>query len=270
MESCGKELIIKETKKAMDAANFAKEGLQSQGIISVGGDGTLQEVVSGMLDGQDKCDTPLCAISCGSGNDWQRSLNSSQTLEARIQSIIAGKTRAIDAIRANNMGLGLASINIANIGLDVEIVKRAQPLKKIFGKNSYVVSALISIAKHKNHSLTVFIDDKEAINGDFTLVAICNGQYYGGNMRITPSAIIDDGKITLCLVKGLSRSKILMLFPLMLLEKHTKLKDIEYIECKKVTIISNNRQSLSLDGNIYEIDKPLNFEILPNAIQIFE
>ena len=259
MAAHGKEVKISE--------NFVTEqALNSQAIISVGGDGTLQEVVSQMLASQDRCDTPLCVIPCGSGNDWQRSVNIGKTPEACLQALINGKTRAIDAIRTNDS----ANINIANIGLDVEIVKRAQPLKKIFGTKSYTISAFISIVLHKNKPMTIHIDDEEYANSNYTLIAICNGQYYGGGMRIAPSAVIDDGKITLCVVSALSRLQCLRLFPLVLMERHTKLKAIKYIDCQKVTITPQNQQSLSLDGNIYESAGMLNFKILPAAIQISE
>jgi len=242
----------------------AEKALKSQGIICVGGDGTLQEVVSGMLTDQDKCEIPLCVIPCGSGNDWQRSMNVNKTPEACLQALIDGKSRAIDAIRANKS----TNINIANLGLDVEIVKHAQPLKKLFGTKSYTIAAIISIMRHKNKPLTLYIDGEQYASGNFTLVAICNGQYYGGGMRIAPSAVIDDGKITLCIISALSRLQCLTLFPLVLLERHTQLKAIKYIDCQKVTIIPKNQQSLSLDGNIYEPEDILNFEILPSAIQI--
>ena len=244
----------------------AEQALNSQGIICVGGDGTLQEVVSKMLYGQDKCDTPLCVIPCGSGNDWQRSVNIGKTTEACLQALISGKTRTIDAIRANDS----ANINIANIGLDVEIVKRAQPLKKIFGTKSYTISAFISIALHKNKAMAIHIDGQEYANDKFTLVAICNGQYYGGGMRISPSAVIDDGKITLCVISALSRLQCLTLFPLVLLGRHTMLKAIKYIDCQKVTITPKTQQILSLDGNIHQAIGAQNFKILPAAIKIAE
>ena len=267
MKSHGREIVIKETIDVMDAVKWAKEACaaNSQGIIGVGGDGTLQEIVTGMLDGCDKCDTPLGVISCGSGDDWRRSFGQRVSVEACLAGVLEGKTRVVDAIRAN----GMACLNISNMGLDEKIVRNALPLKKIFGKSSYVISALISILRHKNIRLVVDIEDGKIIEGDFTLVAICNGQYYGGGMRITPPAQIDDGLITLCLVSAMSRLKVFTLFPVMLAEKHTKLNAIQYIECKQITLTPQDSQTLCIDGNLYEWDGPLDFKILPEAIRIF-
>ena len=267
MKNHGKEIEIKETVNPMDAAKWAKEACAagSRSIIGVGGDGTLQEIVTGMLDGHDKCDTPLGVISCGSGDDWRRSFGQEAGAEACLAAVLGGKTKVVDAIRANDM----VCLNISNMGLDVRIVRNAQPLKKFFGKSSYVISAVISILKHKNVRLVVDIGDGKVIEGDFTLAAICNGQYYGGGMRITPPAKMDDGLITLCLVSAMSRLRVLTLFPVMLAEKHTKLKAIRYIECKQITLTPLSPQTLCIDGNLYECEGSLDFKILPEALRIF-
>ena len=139
----------------------------------------------------------------------------------------------------------------------------------MFGKKAYVVSAIISIFSHKNTPFTILVDGKELIEGMFTLVTVCNGQYYGGNMRIAPSAEINDGLITLCLVSAMGRLKAFTLFPIMLLEKHTRLKAIKYIECKRVTLMPEDSTTLCMDGNLYKRSEPLDFKILPRAIRIF-
>ena len=266
MRDNGKEIGIKETRYPLDASQFAKEACAngSQGIIGIGGDGTIQEIVTGMLNNTDKCSVPLYMISCGSGNDWQRSFKQNNSIKSCLSSLIEDKTQTIDAIWVN----GMACLNIANIGIDARIVRNAQRFKKFFGKNAYVISAIISILSHKNTSITVYIEDTQKMKGSFTLVAACNGQYYGGGMRIAPSAIIDDGQITLCLVNAMGRLKAFTLFPLVLFGKHTSLPAVRYIKCNKVTFVPEGSQTLCLDGNLYEFNDSLKFKILPGAIQI--
>ena len=267
MAAHGAEIDIKMTHDSLDGTLFAKEACtsNSEGIIAVGGDGTLQEIVTGMLDGRDQCKTPLALIPCGSGDDWRRSFNIGFGCDKMLEAVLLNKPQKIDAIRVNKM----TCINIGNIGLDAKIVKNAQPFKRLFGNKSYVVSALISIMRHKNTPITIHIDDEDPIEDDFTLVAVCNGQYYGGGMRINPLAVIDDGRITLCLVSALSKLKTLALFPLMLMERHTGFKAIKYIECKKVKLIPKGEKIFCLDGNLYESAEPLEFEILPKAVKVF-
>jgi len=206
----------------------------------------------------------LGVISCGSGNDWQRTLGHRNDAEACLNALISGNVRPIDIIRVN----GMACVNIGNMGLDARIVQNAAKFKKFFGKNAYTVSAVISILEHKNISIKLQIDDGPVVDMGITLAAVCNGQYYGGNMRITPSAKIDDGLITLCLVKAMKWYKLFPLFPIMLLEKHTGLKVIQYIECKKVAITTETSFTLCLDGNLFPDTKKAEFEILPGALTV--
>ena len=264
MRDRGIDIDIKIPSHSSDAAKLAKEACTagSQGIIGVGGDGTIQNIVTGMLDNKDRCDTPLGVISCGSGNDWIRSFGKKYSAIDCLNALLTGKIQAIDVIRVNNM----VCINIANMGLDARIVRNAKPLKKVFGKSAYAISALISIFRHKNIPLTLHIDEKEKLEGKFTLAAACNGQYYGGGMRIAPSAVVNDGSITLCLVSAINTLKALILFPVMLLERHTHLKAVRYIECQKITLIPQGVQTLCLDGNLYECSGQLDFKILPKAI----
>lgn len=262
MHEMGADVAVNITDNRHGAFSFAAAAREaaSEGIIVIGGDGTLQEAVSGLLSEHDKCDIPVGLIACGSGNDWQRTMGVKNCLDA----VKHKKIRSIDAIKVNRQ----ACINISNIGLDAIIVRNANPLKKIFGTKSYIISAVVSIFRHQNIRLKFKIDGKEH-DGRFTLVAVCNGQYYGGGMRMTPSAEPDDGQITLCLVSEMSRLRALTLFPLVLLEKHTNIKEIRYINCENVIIKTDGSQTLCIDGNLYEVSEDINYKILPGALKIF-
>ena len=86
---------------------------------------------------------------------------------------------------------------------------------------------------------------------------------------MTPSAVIDDGKITLCMVNETSRLRTFAMFPLMLLEKHTNINEIQYINCENVVIKPKGTQTLCIDGNLYEVSEAVNYKILPKALKIF-
>ncbi|MCL1987202.1 MAG: diacylglycerol kinase family lipid kinase [Firmicutes bacterium] len=262
------DIIIteKNTVATELAKTICKNG--SKGIICVGGDGTLQEVVTGMLADKNKCNIPLGIISRGSGNDFKRSLKpligKTDNFLDCLQAMTTQNYVAVDAIKSDNQ----VFLNIANCGIDAAIVKNALPFKKILGKNAYLLAAFVSIAQHKNIKLSVNIDENTNIEGKFTLAAICNGSYYGGGIRVAPQAILTDGKIILCLVNEMSKIRALTLFPVMLLEKHVNLKEVTYFECKKVSIIPQNPQKLCVDGNLYDWQNKVNFEILPKAILV--
>jgi len=290
----------------MDAYTKAKAACQtgSRGIIGFGGDGTIQEIVAGMADAfPGNICVPLGIFPGGSGNDFVMTLaggkknalarykkkNESASIKDFYTAISTNRTVPVDLIKANNM----AYLNIGNLGLDARVVRNAIAYKQRFGRYAYVAAVYKSIAKHTNMPLTIEIDGK-AHDGLYTLVAVCNGQYYGGGLHITPQARLDDGKITICLVKALSRPKTMTIFPYLMIGRHHRLKAVSFHKCEEVKItLKNGTECISLDGNLHEVkgcntgftkeekrflsphDLPgadkgeLHFKVMPKAINIF-
>jgi len=87
-------------------------------------------------------------------------------------------------------------------------------------------------------------------------------------MHISPSAKIDDGKITICLLDAVSRPRTMVIFPSLMIEKHVLLKEVHFVDCEEVTITSQSPIPLCLDGNLYPEANELNFKILPKALEI--
>ena len=298
---------VQITESVMDAYEKARAICtgQSDGIIGIGGDGTIQEIVAGMADAFDgEIPIPLGIFPGGSGNDFVMTLagGKAQALARYIQknedasaedfftAITTNRTACVDLIKAN----GMAFLNIGNVGLDARVVRNAIALKQRYGRYAYLAAVYKSIARHTNMPLTVEIDG-QVRTGEYTLVAACNGQYYGGGLHICPAARLDDGKITLCLVEAMSRPKTMVIFPSLVMGQHQRLKAISFLQCEEVRITLNaGTESLSLDGNLHEIighggsgfppeekrflapsklpgaDKgEMHFKIMPKAINIF-
>ena len=259
------EVVV--TQSMMDAYTKAKAICETDGttgIIGIGGDGTIQEIAAGMYAASPgKVPVPLGIFPGGSGNDFVMTLaggkgkalakyknkNAQASAEDFFTAIRTGRTTCVDLITAN----GMAFMNIGNVGLDARVVRNAVALKQRFGRYAYLAAVYQSIARHTNMPLTVEIDGK-TLEGEYTLVAACNGQYYGGGLHICPSASLTDGKITLCLVKAMSRPKTMTIFPSLMIGRHHRLKAISFIECEEARItLKRGAESLSLDGNLYEV-----------------
>jgi len=255
-------------------------GDNCDGIIGIGGDGTFQEIAAGMVDAfpGGKIPIPLGIFPAGSGNDFIKTIEGGKSqalakykkdipLAAKnfFETVYRGQTRTIDVITVNDT----AFLNIGNIGLDARIVHNAISLKPKYGRQAYLAAVYKSIARHKNLPLTFEVNG-EKWDKHYTLAAVCNGQYYGGGMPIAPSAKIDDGKITLCLVEGISRPKTMVLFPSLMVGKHVLLKPVKFHECQQVAItLPPGQESLCLDGNLYPREGRLEFKILPGVLDVF-
>ena len=257
------------TTGVMDGYNktreFCKNG-KIKGIIGVGGDGTMQEIAAALFDsfpiGQ-KIPIPLCIYPAGSGNDFVLSIKSKNIKKNFIEKLLKGDTTTIDVITAGKT----AFLNIGSMGLDAWIVKNAVDYKEKYGSRAYLAAVYKSILSYKPIRLRIETD-KKTIEGRFTLVAVCNGQYYGGGLHISPMAKTDDGKITLCVVSEMSKLWTMLIFPTLMLKKHTRLKAVEFLECTELKIIPGEGCVLCLDGNLYPANSEQAFKIHDSVLDI--
>jgi len=273
------------TTKSKDGYVFAKQICEqypdSTGIIGVGGDGTMQEIVAGMVDAypnREKIRIPLALFPGGTGNDFVMAIEGGKAAmkakymrnikagaKAFAEGICRRNLRTIDLITANDVAYLVAG----NIGIDARIVHNAVALKPKYGGQAYLAAAYKSIMQHKNIPMEISLNGKTFTN-DFTLLAICNNSTYGGGLPIAPPAKFDDGKITLCMVNGMSRLKLGVLFPSLLVKKHVHLKDITFEECTELRItLPPGVETLCLDGNLFPVEGEIHFKILPSVLDVF-
>jgi len=257
------EFRILTTNAPMDAKTFAEQAIceGAKKVVAVGGDGTVQEIVSGIVG----ADCTFGVLPCGSGNDFIKSVGISANLSTAgyLDIIRGGGIRKIDLIKLN----GFCFANIGSIGIDAQIVNVAQKLKKNLRGGSYVAAALYCTMTCGPTRMKIVVDGVE-YNRDFTLAAVCNGWVYGGGFKIAPSAKNDDGYITLCLIDGMSKPAMTALFPSVMSAKHVSLKEVHFINCKNVEINFEGGQLVNLDGNLYEMCGPLKYEIMPAALEV--
>jgi diacylglycerol kinase family enzyme len=271
------------TTKVKDAHEFAKEICENntdcEGIIGVGGDGTMQEIVSGMADSYphgSKIPIPLGLYPGGSGNDFVMGLEGGKSAIKKkykkdknagaktfAEKIARKKFRAVDLISANEKVYLVAG----NIGIDARIVNNAIALKPKYNGQAYLAAAYKSIMQHKNIPMEITING-ETISKEFTLIAVCNNSSYGGGLYIAPPAKFDDGEITLCMVDGMNRAKLGLLFPSILVKKHVHLKAIKFINCTELKV-KLPAETLCLDGNLFPVEGEIYFKILPGVLDVF-
>jgi YegS/Rv2252/BmrU family lipid kinase len=239
------------------ALNYSKA--QKLRIYSVGGDGTLNEVLNGMAGSG----SSLAVIPSGSGNDFIKSIHGEKMPADLVKSAVEGKEHLVDYARVNDKYF----INISSIGFDAEVVWQGRHFKKIpliTGKMVYVLGILTSIILCKNHHMDIKIDDK-LISSKTLLVAIGNGRYYGGGMLVLPDAEIDDGLFDICHAQAMKRLKILQLFPKYMKGKHATIKGVSLYKGKKVEINLDKPVPMNCDGEIFLVDKAT-FEIFPKGL----
>lgn len=240
-----------ETKAPKEATEIASRFKNEEDTIvySVGGDGTLNEVVNGIAEGKCK----LGIIPTGSGNDFYRTLKEAQNENVRLD---LGKVN------------GRYFINIASVGMDAETCNNANKIKsKIKLHSSYYLALIHTFLTFKSKSLKLKID-KNVYAGDYIIAAICNGKYYGGGFKIAPVASFDDNQFDIYLVSKAGKLKLIKILLALLKSEHEKYNEVRKYTGKNITITSENNLIVNIDGEI-TISKNIEIEMIEDALIIY-
>ena len=127
---------------------------------------------------------------------------------------------------------------------------------------------MYTFIKYKFKKVKVQIDDNQSFENQCTILAICNGQYYGGGFRMAPHATLDDGLFDVYFVEKMLKVKVLPLFVKLLSAKHEKSPKIKKYQGEKVVIDSDKRYTFNVDGEMVT-DTHFEIEMRKNAVKVF-
>ena len=139
--------------------------------------------------------------------------------------------------------------------------------KALGGFASFLWGVLVSIFLYKNKEMTIVIDDEITWQGKYVTVAMGNGRFFGGGMKIAPQAMLSDGLLDITILPDLSKAMLLVSLPKVYSGKHLDIQGVKYSRGKKVTITSPERVLLETDGEMPG-QLPLEVELLPLALQV--
>lgn len=211
-------------------------------VVAVGGDGSVLEAFNGIYD----MDIALGIIPCGTGNDFARVLKIQSNLDDNLNRIILGQSKKVDVGKINETHF----LNIAGLGIDSSILEKTEKIKKrVKGPLAYLLSTFIVLATYKCEKIKIVIDGTEIIRECY-LVAIGNGQYYGGGMKVTPNALLDNGLLEVVIIQKMSKLKFAMLFRKVFSGDHIHESVVENYQGKKIKIIASSDVKINVDGNL--------------------
>jgi len=257
------EYIIELTEYEGHATEIVKEYVSKDKyrVYSVGGDGTLNEVLNGIVNSN----SSLAVIPSGTGNDFIKSITEDYKTEDILLRTIEGQEELIDLATVN----GRFFINIASVGFDAEVVYNTIKFKRlplVKGKFAYILGILATLFTYRSRNLSIEVDDK-IINVKATLLAVANGKCYGGGMLVAPKAKVNDGVFEICIVKHLPKLKIAGLFPLLIKGEHESMDVVSMLKGKRVKVVSDKDIAINIDGEVDKVREAC-FEIIPNKIEV--
>lgn len=236
------DVLIHVTKNKGEAITFLEDIVKEfprSTVYSVGGDGTLNEVVNGIYD----TDCKLHIVPFGSGNDYYR--------------IVKNITeQSVDVGMVNERKF----INIASLGVDADIVNHVNHDRHIFLK--YPRNIIKTLVQYEKKELIVD-SEKKLIN----ILAICKGKYYGNGVPINPYYTLDDGVFNCFTATNLSNLKMIKCFLEIFKEKHLDNNHVEVSRIKNLKVSSNFPIMCQADGEVFK-DTNFNFQVMPKKLTI--
>ena len=232
LQELKKQFLIHIAKKAGEALEIAKSLTKDREatIVAVGGDGTLNEVMSG-IENPETCTLGL--IPAGTGNDFAGAAKIPLGLEA-LDLIVNGEPKYTDYIQFDD---GKRSINIAGMGIDVDILQRVER-RRGSKKSKYFRALLSSLAHYRPIEILAQADDGEVVHYKSLIACICNGFQFGGGIPICPDAVIDDNKLELLIADCPPRWKIPAALMKLMHGKMLSLPITHRVSCKSARITS--------------------------------
>ena len=256
--STGVEINIQDTLE--NSTNYSA-------ALIFGGDGTVHRHLPQLHHQK----IPVLVVPTGSGNDFAKTLgirSVDMALQAWKQFCANGKNvKEIDlgVIRAGGQEEFFCCV--AGIGMDAEANARANRMPpSLKSRGGYVLAALQSLIAFKPAEMNITAEGKEIRKSGF-FVAVGNAPSYGGGMKVTPRAALDDGLLDVCLVNKMNKLKLLCWVPTIFFGKHLRLKQVEYFQARQIGIEAERKLDIYADGD-YAGQTPVEIGLIPRGLRV--
>lgn len=267
---------VEPTRGPRDAERLAREGARAgvERILVAGGDGTLSEVVTGLVSAGLADRVSIGVLPLGTGGDFPRTLSLPRDLDGALVRIAAGRVRTVDAGRARFAGTGgevreACFANVASFGISAltdELVNRTS--KALGGTVSFLVGAVRAILQYECGNVRLEVDGELVHDGPIVLAAAANGRYFGGGMQVAPEARVDDGLFDVVVLSQLPKRQLLRKLPLIYRGTHLRDPAAALHRGRVITAEAAPGQvALELDGEALGT-LPARFELLPGALRL--
>jgi diacylglycerol kinase (ATP) len=239
-------------------------------VIAFGGDGTINEVANGLLG----TGTPMGIIPRGTGGDFRRTLDLPQDIARAAAHLKVATPRTIDAgtvrlLDHDGKPIERHFVNVSSVGFSAAVAHRANLSSKRLGAKAAFLGATVrTLLGTDNADLVLRFDDQEPVRRKAMFVAMGNGCYFGGGMKVCPQADLQSGTLHVVVVGDLSRLDVILKTNRLYDGTHLDMKEVFHTTARKVHIESANpgeKILVELDGETPG-QLPATFEILPGAL----
>lgn len=243
-------LLIETTRSGEIPEIFQKYKDEFDRVIVVGGDGTCHELINSDMFNQ----KIIGVLPTGSGNDFAFTLGLTKNLYRDLQTLLNQKTLDLDVGYAeltefSGKKISFLFANSIGIGFDAEVANTVKKIKYIRGIFLYLLGVFKTLTNYRFRKLN--INSREVnLTEPLFMISIGNGKTAGGGFKLTPLANPIDGLIDVCIVKKISKLKVLQILPFAIFGKHLTNKAVLYFQTKELYITSEDPIYVHADGEI--------------------
>lgn len=262
------------TEEPGHATRLARQALDDgyRTIVAVGGDGTVNEVLNGLVEeGSVDPEVTLGIIPCGTGADFSRTLGIPRDYVGACRHLLRLVTRLVDLGRITCLREGREVeryfINAAGLGFDGEVAEVANRFPKVLGGTiTYLACLFISLVTYRNKNVELSFDGQH-LKGRLNSVILCNGRYFGGGMFIAPGASLDDGIFDVIILGNLNKLEVVMNVRRVYRGTHLAHPKVSLCHAKEVHVEARERMFIQAEGELIG-EAPATFQIIPQALRV--
>lgn len=270
MKEKGLDFDILTTSAPGEAETLAKQLPREEyrAIAAMGGDGTLNEVVNGVLT-SDRGSIPVTAIPVGTGNDFVKGNHLFSHWSESIEALMKFTTKKMDVMSVKDMvGWSRYAVSSVGIGIDAYVAKRVSELEsKKLGRLSYAVETVRGLFSFEPFDMHVIADDLHTYVEKAWLCACMKSEYLGGGLIICPGACSSDGVLSFGYLSDASRPYLLRVLLHVFKGTHVGMKGVFISNAKTLSLEPCEDVPCHLDGDIRDVKYPLDIEVIPKAIE---
>ena len=265
------------TERPEHASELVRQALEdgADEILSVGGDGTNNEVINGFFDG-DRPVSPeavLSIVPSGTGGDFRRTLGMAKDPTEVVH--LFRKGRVVDADvgwltceARDGRPIRRRFINITSFGIGGMVDDMVNHTSKALGgRISFFWGSLRAFARYRKQAMRIFVDDELVYEGPVMNAAVCNGQFFGGGMWVAPMADPTDGRLELVIMGDLSTPSFLGLTRHIYNGRHLGRREVWHFSGQRVRAETSGEALIDMDGEVPG-RLPIELGLLPGAVRL--
>lgn len=242
-------------------------------VIAAGGDGTVHEVMNGLMQFPAERRPQMGVVPIGTGNDFAFAVGMNKEPALAIRQVLQGTPRAVDiGLMHDQLGRTIYWDNTIGIGFDATVTIRSRKISFLRGFPLYLAAVLQTIALNHTAPRMEVKTDRESWTEETLLLAVCNSGREGGGFMLAPGAKNNDGVLNYTRIRNVSRPTMLRILPEVLKGTHAHFSSISMGELTRMELKSNAPLLIHADGEIYagfgSNIRSLQIEMLPGALQV--